>query len=781
MTNSNPDDSERSEKLIRLLMKVSARGDHLAEAATVWDDKVFDQICDALVSVLASTSPEVTLIVSVCASVIGNGCHRLGKYRESLRLFDAIIEARRKSEDSRDTRLLLARALQNRATARVELGKIIQAEEDYLEAIQILKSNAHSDALALEILGACENGLIIVKGVRGERLEADAIMESQPYAPRTDLYIRNIQAVLQGEKGNSEAAIQSFQRLLDETQGDDRAQGTLYANLAKVLMEAGQLQEAIQSLICAIEHHRLSPGCEEVLAMDHLSLGRAHETRGSLNDASEQYLMAWSVRLKTKVRSRLDLEILLKLVELRVGQQDVRKAKAIANRGIEIYEKLRSDLATSESGHKAAFLAYRRFLEVRYALDGNLHDCTELRLLFERAKARFWHEEMRRQLGVSALSPNSPDTKIVEQGYVPDVGFVPEVDSKVAFLDWFTGVGGSIRRWTAGNGWSCDNVSITADSLQEVAQTYTNLAHSGTEFTEQSTRHLSLASEFLHSDFPDAVPDLVPSALAEQIDNFEELVVIPDGPLWSVPWDIVPVSSGREGSNKSLIDCVAVSLTPSISVHLELQHRQLIQPQNGNRKFGVLGVSQFGTKLDELKGVNKECGSIFKRFAPHAEQISPNLSVESLIDQFGDYAYLHLASHSQHDPATGEPSFLLGDPEVTGHLLTASIIANAHLSVEFVFLSACRTSAGELSEGEGLSSLARAFLLSGAKSVVASLWPIDDNLSSIFADRFYQHFQDGQPVAQALRLAKLWFRSEHRKPSVWAAFHLIGNGSIRYP
>jgi CHAT domain-containing protein len=84
---------------------------------------------------------------------------------------------------------------------------------------------------------------------------------------------------------------------------------------------------------------------------------------------------------------------------------------------------------------------------------------------------------------------------------------------------------------------------------------------------------------------------------------------------------------------------------------------------------------------------------------------------------------------------------------------------------------------------EGIASLERAFLLAGAKSVIASLWTADDIFTSTLMRRFFQHLVGGEEMASALHQAKLDLLEEFGSQAdvaYWGAFTLVGDGRISY-
>jgi CHAT domain-containing protein len=106
-----------------------------------------------------------------------------------------------------------------------------------------------------------------------------------------------------------------------------------------------------------------------------------------------------------------------------------------------------------------------------------------------------------------------------------------------------------------------------------------------------------------------------------------------------------------------------------------------------------------------------------------------------------------------------------------GHLSAAEIL-KLSLNAEVAVLSACDTGHGRIA-ADGLLGLARAFMLAGVPSVVATLWKIPDGPTSLLMSHFYEHLEEGK--ARALRKAMLQTIAEgHDDPRDWAAFLLIG-------
>jgi CHAT domain-containing protein len=115
-------------------------------------------------------------------------------------------------------------------------------------------------------------------------------------------------------------------------------------------------------------------------------------------------------------------------------------------------------------------------------------------------------------------------------------------------------------------------------------------------------------------------------------------------------------------------------------------------------------------------------------------------------------------------------------------LWQAREIRRTRLNADLIVLSACETGVGRLQGEEGVMNLARAFLSSGARSVVASLWSVEDRSTATIMESFYEHLAAGLSVSEALRQAQLDFIKDYgpmAKPSLWAGFEVIGDGTRR--
>jgi CHAT domain-containing protein/tetratricopeptide (TPR) repeat protein len=148
----------------------------------------------------------------------------------------------------------------------------------------------------------------------------------------------------------------------------------------------------------------------------------------------------------------------------------------------------------------------------------------------------------------------------------------------------------------------------------------------------------------------------------------------------------------------------------------------------------------------------------------------------------GGYQIVHFATHgffnSEHPELSGIVlAMVKPDGSKINGFMPLQDIYKLNLSAQLVVLSACETALGQDIKGEGLVSLTRGFMYAGSRSVVTSLWKVDDRATAKLMEHFYQSMlQDGMTPAAALRSAKQKIRRDKvwSPPFFWAGFVLQG-------
>ena len=250
--------------------------------------------------------------------------------------------------------------------------------------------------------------------------------------------------------------------------------------------------------------------------------------------------------------------------------------------------------------------------------------------------------------------------------------------------------------------------------------------------------------------------------------QFDELVIVSDGALCFAPWT-------------AIVESIRIRTVPSLTSY------QLISsvPEDRHKKTGALLVgnlclNDLEKPLTDLPYAQEEVEMIASilntrpltgREATKAEVIKRMSSV-GLID---------IAAHG--NKRTGEIALSpnLGwtskFPREKDFILKMSDVQVANLRARLVVLSCCHSGRGRILKGEGVVGIARAFLAAGARSVLISLWAIDDEATMVFMKDFYQHLKEGKSASAALHQTMKSLRESEKfsKMGYWAPFQLIGD------
>jgi CHAT domain-containing protein/Flp pilus assembly protein TadD len=291
----------------------------------------------------------------------------------------------------------------------------------------------------------------------------------------------------------------------------------------------------------------------------------------------------------------------------------------------------------------------------------------------------------------------------------------------------------------------------------------------------------------------------------------QELVICPMGLLNHLPFEYLPSNANGE----RLLDRFAISYVPSAAMLLAGSVLEPSAPVSGlfiaggeggatarsetarassrdrwlNELYLAEGLSDPAHALPPLPGARAEVDALarFKGrdgLVLRGDQATVDAVSRLALNRFG---ILHFATHGRVSERNPGWSALMLSPKADGGdvsdgWLRARDISNLTLDAQLVVLSACETARGRSLRGDGVQSLARAFLHAGAQSVVASLWLANDARTAELMPHFYGELARGTPIAEALRRTKLAAERDRTVPiSGRAAFVLLGDGHHTVP
>ena len=168
--------------------------------------------------------------------------------------------------------------------------------------------------------------------------------------------------------------------------------------------------------------------------------------------------------------------------------------------------------------------------------------------------------------------------------------------------------------------------------------------------------------------------------------------------------------------------------------------------------------------------VNREIESLQKIF-PDAEcYTGERANVAAFMNNAPRFDVLHLACHGEFRPE----SPLFSSLHLADGRLTVRDISALKLKAELVTLSACETGVHKVFAGEEILGLARGFLTAGAKSLLLSLWTVNDEATTELMQTFYEQRRTGKSAAKSLQIAQRSFIERGVHPYFWSPFLLIG-------
>ena len=261
-----------------------------------------------------------------------------------------------------------------------------------------------------------------------------------------------------------------------------------------------------------------------------------------------------------------------------------------------------------------------------------------------------------------------------------------------------------------------------------------------------------------------------------------EIIIVPDRFSYRVPF----AALRDESAGKYLSETYRIRIVPSLTT------LRLIQdcPADYHSETGALVVG------DPTVGQVYYNGRV-ANFVPlscareEAEMVGRLLGVQPLLGESAtkqavlqaipSVSLIHVAAHGNAErgeialspkcPKCTTNSF----PQEEDYLLTMSDIFGAQVRAKLVVLSCCHSARG-LVKAEGVLGIARAFLASGARSVLVASWAIEDEATEQLMNHFYKHLVRGESASESLHQAVKWLRSNgFPKPNQWAPFVLMGD------
>ena len=407
---------------------------------------------------------------------------------------------------------------------------------------------------------------------------------------------------------------------------------------------------------------------------------------------------------------------------------------------------------------------------------------TEALLSAEQGRAQGLKDLMAFSYGLQVNDPESG----------PENSTFQELSSRIPLNTIFMAFGkGDLVFWVCQQGKEVQIRRRQISSQDEVSAFFASLVNimgqkiGARDFVECEDRSLKLVSDarlaakssirdgrkshhiHLQKDALSTLYDIIIEPIQNLLVVGSELIFVPEGPLF-----LAPFAAFKGPNSKHLCESFRIRLIPSLTSLKMIGDC----PVYHHCKSGVLLVGdpwvQEVAELEQLPFAKEEVEMIGEMLGC-TPLIGRQATKDAVLRRLGSVALVHIAAHGSME--TGEIALAPVDAKMD-FILTMRDVLRVKMRARLVVLSCCHSAQGEI-KAEGVVGIARAFLGAGARSVLVSLWAIDDKATLEFMKNFYQLLVKGKSASEALNQTMNCMRESEEFGVVkyWAPFVLIGD------
>ena len=299
------------------------------------------------------------------------------------------------------------------------------------------------------------------------------------------------------------------------------------------------------------------------------------------------------------------------------------------------------------------------------------------------------------------------------------------------------------------------------------------------------------ARSMTYSDLAAQIYNLLVKPAAADIAGKNDLILVPDGVLWELPFQAL-----QSAPDHFLLQDHAISYAPSLTALREMsRHTHGKRGAASDPSLLALGNALVGKEassrikaafmdaaLEPIPEAETQVRMLGQLYARHRSRIylGPDATEDRLKADASGFRILHLAAHGiLNDASPMYSQIILSRAQGSDDdgILEAWEVANMDLKADLVVLSACDTARGRVAGGEGMIGLTWAFFVAGVPATVVSQWSVDSESTSALMVQFHRNLLAGLPKAEALRRAELKLLRDPRynHPFYWAPFVVVGD------
>lgn len=292
------------------------------------------------------------------------------------------------------------------------------------------------------------------------------------------------------------------------------------------------------------------------------------------------------------------------------------------------------------------------------------------------------------------------------------------------------------------------------------------------EAYKNSVRNYQVGGRYKKGDLGREMFDMLFGPVEKQLLKFESLLIIPHGNLSDLPFGSLETKSGG-----FLIESHDITRQFSLKF-IDFQKNTY---SNDFKKLGFAPFENHSWESNGLYFTNLPYSSEELRSIGGEIHLNHVATKARFLKESDSANILHLATHAIPDPVVPDQAFIAFFPgDIESRLFTHEIYNLNLENTSLIYLSACETSTGSLSESEGILGISRAFAFAGCPNIITTLWKAEDKATAYISGRFYYYLDKGKTYSSALRLAKMDLLndpkfSQYHHPSFWAHIILTGN------
>ncbi|HEB61835.1 MAG TPA: CHAT domain-containing protein, partial [Bacteroidetes bacterium] len=545
-------------------------------------------------------------------------------------------------------------------------------------------------------------------------------------------------------------------------------------DLKKKLIEVfSQKSLALQKLY--LEENKSKETADLCMATAELGIELIDRLRKEFGaDTDKQFLLAQSYQL-----FEVAIEMAFESKQFEKAFQLSEQSKAIV-----LYQAIKNKQAERLASTDETSL--ERLYQIRYDLQtcsAKIRDERDTKKLNELRDRKFKLNRKYENL-IDELEKNSDFKKIKEE--LPSLS-IADIQTQVlksnqAFVEYFVGKNDVYAFYFLPNATDlqCKKIPWT-DSLQKAAKEINSNI-----YQKENTAYIKnarlLYKELLATIFTEGIP--------------KRLLLIPDDVLGFVPFNALLTKDipSKQLKNFKAYPYLAKNtiITQGFSATIQWEMQKKAKVSDGQVLAYAPGfldpktlqeAAVLRSQFMNLSHNTEEVGYVLKNFKGKAI-CDEKATKKHFIHHAHNAKIIHIASHAKVNRLHPDLSYIafsnLEDTTTAAVIMYIEEIYNISLNAAMIVLSACETSIGDLIPGEGMISLARAFIYAGAKSIVTSLWKVTDRSSCQIMGYFYTNLKNKQDKDVALNKALIRYINKapdqnRAHPKYWAAFIIIGN------